>query len=110
MRVGKRGEGFGLGRSLGQCCFKVGWSLDRAGCVVNHKLDLDEVSRDCAGARSNVFSHAQNVDPGAGNEGVAIGESIDGGADGHLAFAAENRGDAEGDLEVSPCAAGAAAD
>ena len=95
---------------LGEGGFEVGGDGDGARGVVEGELDVDGVAGRCGGCRENVFADAEDVDTGAGHEGVAEGESVDGGADGDLALAAEDFRDAEGDLEVGPCAVGSAAD
>jgi len=106
MRVGKRGEALAW-PELGQCCFKVGWSLDVRGASSTTSSTWTRSPGTCRRARSNGLFPRQNVDPGAGNEGVAIGESL------MVARTAPGlrpkTAGPEGDLEVSSCAAGAAA-
>jgi hypothetical protein len=107
--VGESGEGMGLGGRFGEGGLEVGGNCYGARGVVEGEFDLYGVACFCAGSGEDVFADAEDVDAGARHEGVAEGESVDGGANGDLAFAPEDFRDAEGDLEVGPRAAGAAA-
>jgi len=110
VRVREGRKRLGLGRSFRECGVEVGGHIHGTWGVVQDQFDLHGIAGGRAGAGENVFADAKDVDAGARDEGVAKGEAVDGGADRDLALTAEDFRDAERDLEIGPCAAGAASD
>lgn len=109
MRVRECGEGFCLHGGFGKGGLEVCGNGDGAGRVVDGELHFDGIASGCAGPSEDVFADSEDVNAGAGDERVAVGETVDGGANRDLALAAEDFRDAEGDLEVGPGTARAAA-
>jgi hypothetical protein len=107
--VGESGERCCLIGRFGEGGMEIGGNGEGARGVVKGELDLDGVAGGRACSGKNVFADAEDVDASAGHQGVAKSESVDGGADGDLAIAAEDFRNAERDLEVCPGGAWTAA-